>query len=204
MMRMGHHRGCSNATFIFVTLAFLVTTRTSVCNDVVEGVDAGKTSANAIVNNQTKSNNGTTDDQKNTPTHKIGEVGKGKITNINDKENGKGDDIHSGQQKAGEESNIKMDPTVIPLAHIPSLNPGALKRAFYVFAGLSVIVLAYLMIRSFGFKKNPAQMVRKYGVLAHKQDIEMRPLPLDEDDEDDTTVFDISGLSPQRTQHSAP
>ncbi|XP_063988991.1 uncharacterized protein LOC135168578 [Diachasmimorpha longicaudata] len=188
MTRMGYH-GCSHTMFIFIiTLAFFVTTRISVCSDIEDG-DAGNTSANAIVNNQTKSNNGTTD------------VEKGKIINVSDKENGKGVQTHGEQEKAGQENNITMDPTVIPLAHIPSLNPGALKRAFYVFAGLSIIVLAYLMIRSFGFKKNPAQMVRKYGVLAHKQDIEMRPLPLDEDDEDDTTVFDISGLSPQRSQH---
>lgn len=44
-------------------------------------------------------------------------------------------------------------------------------------------------------RKRPAQMVRKYGVLTNKQDLEMRPLPLDEDDDDETTVFDASGLS---------
>lgn len=38
-------------------------------------------------------------------------------------------------------------------------------------------------------------MVRKYGILANKQDIEMRPLPLDEEDDDDNVVFDASGLT---------
>lgn len=38
-------------------------------------------------------------------------------------------------------------------------------------------------------------MVRKYGILANKQDIEMRPLPLDEEDDDDNIVFDASGLA---------
>lgn len=47
-------------------------------------------------------------------------------------------------------------------------------------------------------------MVRKYGVLAHRQDVEMRPLPLDEDDEDDTTIFDASNISVHglQSQHS--
>ncbi|XP_011313554.1 uncharacterized protein [Fopius arisanus] len=203
MTTMGHPRACSNVTFVIIALAFVLTTRTSNCNDFVEG-EAGKTSsANVLGDNQTKLTNGI-DHQKNITLHKIDKVEQGKITKVNNKENEK--PTNGGLPKERENknlTNITMDPTVIPLAHIPSLNPGALKRAFYVFAGLSVIVLAYLMIRSFGFKKNPAQMVRKYGVLAHKQDIEMRPLPLDEDDEDDTTVFDISGLSPQRSQHQA-
>jgi hypothetical protein len=43
-------------------------------------------------------------------------------------------------------------------------------------------------------------MVRKYGVLAHRQDVEMRPLPLDEDDDDDTIVFDASNISSNRLQ----
>lgn len=33
-------------------------------------------------------------------------------------------------------------------------------------------------------------MVQKYGVRANRSDIEMRPLPLD-DEEDDDTVFEI-------------
>ena len=37
-------------------------------------------------------------------------------------------------------------------------------------------------------------MIRKYGVLTHRQDVEMRPLPLDEDDEDDTTIFDARNV----------
>ena len=84
--------------------------------------------------------------------------------------------------------------------HATSLNSGALLRGFFVFVGLSVIALAYMLFRSFRLNKNPTQMVRKYGILAHKQDIEMRPLPLDEEDDDDTTVFDVSGLAQSRPQ----
>lgn len=44
-------------------------------------------------------------------------------------------------------------------------------------------------------------MVRKYGVLTHRQDVEMRPLPLDEEDDEDTTVFDASNVLPNNAQH---
>ncbi|KAK0076662.1 hypothetical protein PV325_005039 [Microctonus aethiopoides] len=81
-----------------------------------------------------------------------------------------------------------------PHNHSPELDSGAITRAFYVFIGLSVIIVSYMVFRSFRLRNSPAQMVRKYGVLAHKQDIEMRPLPLDDDDDDDTTVFDASKL----------
>lgn len=49
--------------------------------------------------------------------------------------------------------------------------------------------------------KTRAQMVRKYGILAHRQDVEMRPLPLDEEDDEDTTVFDASNILTNNVQH---
>lgn len=85
--------------------------------------------------------------------------------------------------------------------HATSLNTGALMRGFYVFVGLSVLVMAYIVFRSFRFNKTRAQMVRKYGVLAHRQDVEMRPLPLDEEDDEDTTVFDASNVLTNNVQH---
>lgn len=85
--------------------------------------------------------------------------------------------------------------------HATSLNAGALKRGFYVFVGLSVLVMAYIVFRSFKLSKTRAQMVRKYGVLAHRQDVEMRPLPLEEEDDEDTTVFDASNVLTNNAQH---
>ncbi|XP_012262611.1 uncharacterized protein LOC105689853 [Athalia rosae] len=75
---------------------------------------------------------------------------------------------------------------------IQSVNTGALLRGVSVFFGLSIIVMAYIIFRCMRLNKNRTQMVRKYGILAHRQDVEMRPLPLDDDEEDDTTVFDAS------------
>ena len=85
--------------------------------------------------------------------------------------------------------------------HVTALTAGALKRGLYVFIGLSVIVMAYIVFRSFRLSKTRAQMVRKYGVLAHRQDVEMRPLPLDEEDDEDTTVFDASNVLANNVQH---
>jgi hypothetical protein len=51
--------------------------------------------------------------------------------------------------------------------------------------------------------KTRAQLVRKYGVLAHRQDVEMRPLPLEEEDDEDTTVFDASSVVTTNVQHQS-
>ncbi|XP_078042555.1 uncharacterized protein LOC144472953 [Augochlora pura] len=87
------------------------------------------------------------------------------------------------------------------IGHLTTLNAGALKRGLYVFIGLSVLVMAYIMFRNVRLSKTRAQMVRKYGVLANRQDVEMRPLPLDEEDDEDTTVFDASNIHPNNIQH---
>ncbi|KAL0107257.1 hypothetical protein PUN28_015652 [Cardiocondyla obscurior] len=82
-----------------------------------------------------------------------------------------------------------------------SFNTGALVRGFLVFVGLSVFVMAYIVFRSFRLSKTRAQLVRKYGVLTHRQDVEMRPLPLEEEDDEDTTVFDASNVVTINAQH---
>ncbi|KAK2578155.1 hypothetical protein KPH14_001351 [Odynerus spinipes] len=85
--------------------------------------------------------------------------------------------------------------------HLASLNSGALLRGFYVFVGLGILVMAYMVFRRSRLSKPRAQMVRKYGILAHRQDVEMRPLPLEEEDDEDTTVFDASNVLSNNTQH---
>ncbi|KAL6263304.1 hypothetical protein P5V15_006102 [Pogonomyrmex californicus] len=82
-----------------------------------------------------------------------------------------------------------------------SFNTGALVRGFLVFVGLSILVMAYIVFRSFRLSKTRAQLVRKYGVLTHRQDVEMRPLPLEEEDDEDTTVFDASNVVTVNAQH---
>ncbi|XP_072762400.1 uncharacterized protein [Anoplolepis gracilipes] len=82
-----------------------------------------------------------------------------------------------------------------------TFNAGALVRGFLVFFGLSILVMAYFVFRSFRLSKTRAQLVRKYGVLTHRQDVEMRPLPLEEEDDEDTTVFDASNVVTTNIQH---
>ncbi|KAL6430290.1 hypothetical protein ACFW04_007776 [Cataglyphis niger] len=82
-----------------------------------------------------------------------------------------------------------------------TFNTGALVRGFLVFVGLSILVMAYIVFRSFRLSKTRAQLVRKYGVLTHRQDVEMRPLPLEEEDDEDTTVFDASNVVTTNIQH---
>lgn len=82
-----------------------------------------------------------------------------------------------------------------------TFNTGALVRGFLVFVGLSILVMAYIVFRSFRLSKTRAQLVRKYGVLTHRQDVEMRPLPLEEEDDEDTTVFDASNVVTSNVQH---
>lgn len=85
--------------------------------------------------------------------------------------------------------------------HLASLNSGALLRGFCVFVGLGILAMAYMVFRRSRLSKPRAQMVRKYGVLAHRQDVEMRPLPLEEEDDEDTTVFDASNVLSNNAQH---
>lgn len=82
-----------------------------------------------------------------------------------------------------------------------TFNTGALVRGFLVFVGLSILVMAYIVFRSFRLSKTRAQLVRKYGVLTHRQDVEMRPLPLEDEDDEDTTVFDASNVVTANVQH---
>ncbi|KAK9693836.1 Protein of unknown function (DUF1180) [Popillia japonica] len=74
---------------------------------------------------------------------------------------------------------------------------GALYRLFLVLLGilllgicaLTVVYVSYRFYRMRTGGTRPTA-VRKYGVLTQRTDIEMLPLPLD-DDEDDDTVFDV-------------
>ncbi|XP_076623333.1 uncharacterized protein LOC143342900 isoform X2 [Colletes latitarsis] len=97
-------------------------------------------------------------------------------------------------------NNITSKSSNVTEEHVTTLNAGALKRGLYVFVVLSVLVMAYIVFRSLRLSKTRAQMVRKYGILAHRQDVEMRPLPLDEEDDEDTTVFDASNVLANNVQ----
>lgn len=86
----------------------------------------------------------------------------------------------------------------IPITHKDkdNLNTGAMIRGFYVFLGLSLLTIFYFLYKTYRLRNGtqPPTQVRKYGVLTKRGDVEMLPLPLDDDDEDDT-VFDLGNHS---------
>lgn len=88
----------------------------------------------------------------------------------------------------GFDKNSEEDPT----------GSGAALRLFYVMLGLSVLCLMYFVIKSYRLRKgsqpSASQQIRKYGVMARRGDVEMLPLPLEEE-EDDDTVFDVGNHS---------
>ncbi|KAJ1519241.1 hypothetical protein ONE63_011573 [Megalurothrips usitatus] len=110
----------------------------------------------------------------------------------------KSDNVADGKHDNPKASTNNTSPdSSSPDASIPSgdlgrkLNPEALMRGFYVFVGLSVIVMAYIAWKTFG--KRPTE-VHRYGVVANREDLELAPLDSDDADgeEDDTTHFDIN------------
>ncbi|XP_018321484.1 uncharacterized protein LOC108734421 [Agrilus planipennis] len=72
-----------------------------------------------------------------------------------------------------------------------SMQYGPLLRGFYVFVSLSALVLIYFVFRSYRIRRNrqSSVKVKKYGVVTRRNDIEMRRLELEE--EDDENLFDI-------------
>ncbi|KAL1514374.1 hypothetical protein ABEB36_003642 [Hypothenemus hampei] len=71
---------------------------------------------------------------------------------------------------------------------------GAISRAILVFVALSFLFILYVGFQTYRKKKlGRSQMVlRKYGVRTRRSDIEMEPLPLSDDNDDDETLFDLS------------
>ncbi|XP_050501132.1 uncharacterized protein LOC126881120 [Diabrotica virgifera virgifera] len=80
----------------------------------------------------------------------------------------------------------------VPESNSAQAESGAVIRGVLVFGGLGLIFLIYVGVRTYRRRKMP--IIRKYGVRARRSDVEMRPLPLD-DDEEDETVFDLSHLN---------
>lgn len=72
---------------------------------------------------------------------------------------------------------------------------GALLRSFYVFLGMSGLVVIYISFRTCRLRSGapPPTIVRKYGVVGRRSDMEMLPLPLNEE-EDDDTLFEVGEL----------
>lgn len=66
---------------------------------------------------------------------------------------------------------------------------GAALRGLYVFIGLSGVVMLYIAVKLIRLKRKKTH-IRKYGLLSNADDLEMAPLDADDDDDEDTTLFD--------------
>ncbi|GLH16533.1 Uncharacterized protein GBIM_20785 [Gryllus bimaculatus] len=76
-----------------------------------------------------------------------------------------------------------------PLNGLFSRTPtGAALRGLYVFVGLSAVVMLYIAVKLIRLRRKKMR-IRKYGLIANADDVEMTPLGADDDDED-TTLFD--------------
>ncbi|XP_017776327.1 PREDICTED: uncharacterized protein LOC108562478 [Nicrophorus vespilloides] len=111
--------------------------------------------------------------------------------------------VNSTKQQLGNITNsLPLDKSVdisLKFPHPPDndlLQSGALLRAFYVVLGVTIILLSYIGFRMFRLRKGtkPPVMVKKYGILTNRSDVEMVPLPLSED-EDDDTIFEINNVN---------
>ncbi|KAF7283926.1 hypothetical protein GWI33_022754 [Rhynchophorus ferrugineus] len=73
------------------------------------------------------------------------------------------------------------------------MNTGAIIRALLVFAAIGIIFLLYVCYKTYRHNTVDKRcvVIQKYGVRQRRSDMEMVPLPLS-DDEDDETVFDLT------------
>ncbi|XP_050292796.1 membrane protein FAM174A-like [Anthonomus grandis grandis] len=69
----------------------------------------------------------------------------------------------------------------------------AIYRGMLVFVTCGLIFVLYVGIKTYRRRKYDKShtIIRKYGVRTNRSDLEMEPLPLSDDDEDET-VFDLS------------
>ncbi|CAG9766241.1 unnamed protein product [Ceutorhynchus assimilis] len=95
----------------------------------------------------------------------------------------------------------------IPAPNLPKINetleektidigPGPVARGIIVFVGLALLFICYVGMKTYRRRKQDKSkiMVRKYGVRARRTDVEMEPLSLS-DEEEDETVFDLAANS---------
>ncbi|XP_023018739.1 uncharacterized protein [Leptinotarsa decemlineata] len=74
-----------------------------------------------------------------------------------------------------------------------NIESGAVMRGVLVFVGIGMLFLVYVGCKT--YRRKPNVKVRKYGVRTRRSDVEMTPLPLLNEDEEDETVFDVGTLN---------
>ncbi|XP_012524820.1 uncharacterized protein LOC105830186 [Monomorium pharaonis] len=193
----------------FIFLLIFLLAQTAVCDGSYrEKRDAptdGKKDAAAVVATDERKNAGGTANErhgdKDGQRSAAGSQGAADARKLSAESGNRTHDVTSKPDVAANKTAHTVDTSSESSEGHTSFNTGALVRGFLVFVGLSILVMAYIVFRSFRLSKTRAQLVRKYGVLTHRQDVEMRPLPLEEEDDEDTTVFDASNVVTINAQH---
>lgn len=81
--------------------------------------------------------------------------------------------------------------TETPFLNWPSnFNSTTAVTGFYVFACLSAVIVVYFVVKAIRLRRRKSK-IRRYGIIASREDVEMTPLG-DEDEDEDSTVFDIN------------
>jgi len=93
-------------------------------------------------------------------------------------------------QRSGSISSSTIQESVQPVRK--SISTGAFIRAFYVFVGLGAIIVMYIVVRTVRLRRKKTA-VRKYGVLASREDVELTPLGIEDEDED-MALFDMTAV----------
>ncbi|XP_059479655.1 uncharacterized protein LOC132199152 [Neocloeon triangulifer] len=79
------------------------------------------------------------------------------------------------------ESGRNSSTAIAPVGPGGRVNSGSLLRGFYVFLGLGLIVIMYLVARTVRLKQKVTR-VHKYGIISNRDDLEMAPLEIDDDE----------------------
>ncbi|KAJ8935019.1 hypothetical protein NQ314_013044, partial [Rhamnusium bicolor] len=82
----------------------------------------------------------------------------------------------------------------IPLGVVATTTKVLFCRGVFVFAGITLLFIMYLTFKTYRKRNKKNVLIKKYGVKTRRTDVEMEPLPLD-DDEEDETVFDLGKMN---------
>ncbi|VEN41716.1 unnamed protein product [Callosobruchus maculatus] len=103
-------------------------------------------------------------------------------------------DFVAVSQAPMKKSNESFDKNVMPEDANPAESESSsLTQGVIVIVSLTMIFFIFLAIRVFRAPRGPNVIVKKYGVRARRCDVEMEPLPLD--DEEDETVFELGNFT---------
>ncbi|CAH1985865.1 unnamed protein product [Acanthoscelides obtectus] len=109
------------------------------------------------------------------------------LTNNNSKRQDKNVNITQSPNESLNKNTLSED-----RVHSEDLEESSVLNKFViVIVALTIVFFIFLAVRTFRASRN--SIVKKYGVKARRCDVEMEPLPLD--DEEDETIFELGNFA---------